>query len=271
MKWSISLVLVGTLLMSGCSRTEVEGHVYVVKGGGDVRPSAGATVRLIPVANRVDLFYAASKVAFEKATAGIVDELQPSCSAAEEFIGYARNELENEIQELRQRDNVLESECSELDAEARRLAIEAEELESLHAERVAAHEEERRLLQAKRAQYVASRAAERRGKVLERITVRGPLQDSGGYRYYTGRIRNSSDYCVGGTIGLELRAKGVKVGETELTLAGKPTSLVSRHPVFCCRREIVTLAPLPLTLTRRRHDFWSRNAGCKPLGGPSRI
>ena len=196
------------------SRTEIEGHVYVVKGGGDVRPSAGATVRLIPLANRVDLFYPASKAAFEKATAGIVDQLQPSCSAADEFIAYARNGVEKEIEEVRQRRNVPDSGCSTLDAEAGQLAIESQELEDVHAERVATLENELRQLQEKRERHVASQAVELKRKVLDRITVGRLRQEFGSL--YKGTIGNSSDYCVGGTIRFELLAKGVKVGEAEL-------------------------------------------------------
>lgn len=228
MKWNISLIFIAILLLSGCSPTEVEGHVYVVKGSGDVQPSAGTTVRLIPVANRVDLFYPASKAAFDEATAGIVDQLQPSCGAADEFIAYARSDLEDEIQEVRQRDSILDSGCSALDAEAGQLATEAEELENVHAERVAALDDKLRQLQAKRARNVASQAAEQRGRVLERITV-GALSSPAAGRLYTGKISNSSDYCIGGTIGFELLAKGVKVGEEELA-RGQPDEFGFRTP-----------------------------------------
>ena len=214
MKMKISLALIGATLLAGaCSQSEIEGHVYIIKGGGDVKPSAGETVRLIPLKDRPDLFYPASMAAFKTVTGGLGDQLDPSCRSAGEFIAHTRNGLETERDYIQPRDNIPDSGCSDLEAEAERLASEAEEMEKAHSERVTALENELRETRNRRSQKVISRSQQLKNKALERITIGSLRSASYGRGRYTGTIHNSSDYCVGGTIEVELYSKGVKIGD----------------------------------------------------------
>ena len=48
------------LIASACSKHTIEGNAFVVKGNGDVKPSAGQTVYLIPLESESALFHPAA-------------------------------------------------------------------------------------------------------------------------------------------------------------------------------------------------------------------
>lgn len=132
-------LICSVLLTTACSQSVVEGHVYIVVGG-NAKPSRGETVSLIPIGNRADLLYSASKAAFESATAPVRDRIELACQEASEFIAHTQPSIEDELRRFQQQSSVTDLGCYVLEMETERLNRESEELDEVHSTRQPHHD-----------------------------------------------------------------------------------------------------------------------------------
>src|SRR5210317_1593782 len=85
------------LAISACTKGELSGHAFIVKGGGEVQPSAGRPVYLISAEDEPSLYYPAFQNAYDEAVESLLPLLLPICDAASDLVASEKSQTEQTI------------------------------------------------------------------------------------------------------------------------------------------------------------------------------
>ena len=117
---SALLLLLAMFLVAGCSKSDVSGDIFIIKGDGSVAPATGKTVRFIPVESEAVLFGQIKAEAISKAQLELGHIVVGQCSTV---TGAAAKYLESLNAKLSEIDSPSEG-CNDLMDETSRLKAE---------------------------------------------------------------------------------------------------------------------------------------------------
>ena len=122
----IHILLIASILVVGCSKSDVSGDVYVIKGNGSVIPSAGRTVRLVNAENRADLFEQAKSEAMQTTNIFIGNKIASHCPIVKSEGEKALDDLSSELKSIKSKGTIPEGGCEDLWSEGRNLKSQFE-------------------------------------------------------------------------------------------------------------------------------------------------
>lgn len=203
--------LVALLILSACTRAEFGGHVFVVKGGGDVKPAAGERVYLLPYADKAGLRSALLEETISSQFAEVAPRMIESCKAGAAALEKELKTNEAEQQKLQSTGDISEAGCATLEqaqdeaqvifgAEANTLQQQIEPLRSQLS-----------TLREAYSKKLMARASELKASAEKGVSIRYKPDGIGSMAV---TIRNTTSYCVGkpGTITFDFYQKGTNVG-----------------------------------------------------------
>ena len=213
---SALLLLLAVLLIAGCSKSDVSGDIFIIKGDGSVAPSAGTTVRFIPVESEAALFEQIKAEAISKAQLGLGHIAVGQCSTV---TGAATEYLETLNAELSAIDFPSEG-CDDLIDETSRLKAETR-LDRIQYESKANKLNQgiqlaKKILDQKTAKLANSLQQEESEKVvLELDTFASTLERP----YFVRLTNNSTNFCLtNDSLSISLYAKSMLINTIDVSL-----------------------------------------------------
>ena len=189
---------IAVFLLAGCTKSNVSGDVYIIKGDGSVIPSAGRTVRLIKAEDRASLFAQVGAEAVKSAQKALGPEIAKQCPAIIDAGAKALEGLRADMAAIKNKGTIPENGCDGLVTESSRLKAE---FESVLAEQKAEIEKLQSDLQAakKQRQPKLEKLADELYKAeLDDVDVRS-FRSSTSYiaDHYVTELYNNSRFCIG--------------------------------------------------------------------------
>ena len=197
--------------LAACTRAEFGGHVFVVKGGGDVKPAAGERVYLLPYADTAELRSALLKEMVSSQFAEVGPKMTESCKAAALALEAELQKNEAERQTLKSGGDISEEGCTarQKTVDAAQVAFDADVAELQKT--LASLREQLSGLTKSYDDKVNSKAAALKAEAERGISLNYKLDDIGWMKV---TVKNSTPYCVGetGRLSFNFFQKGIKVG-----------------------------------------------------------
>jgi len=142
---------VAIMALSGCFKQDDVRHAFVIKGGGQVSPAAGAQFRYYPGMSKADFFYEPIQTAYQAATSNLANELLPLCPDARTFLDGESAESEQVVEELKESGGIPLGGCGTIENESAELNTQLAQSRIQFDQKIAE-------LQAKASEYEAERA-----------------------------------------------------------------------------------------------------------------
>ena len=218
---SALLLLLAMFLVAGCSKSDVSGDIFIIKGDGSVAPSAGTTVRFIPVESEVALFEKIKAEAISKVQLELGHIVVGQCStvtdAATEYLETLNTEL-SAIDFPSEGCDDLIDETSRLKTETRldRIQYESKANKLNHGIQLA-----KKILDKKTAKLAnRQQQAESEKVVLEVKDSYASLGSSSfGRPYFVRLTNNSTNFCLtNDSLSISLYAKSMLINTIDVSL-----------------------------------------------------
>jgi len=248
----ISLIL--ALSLTGCEKPQIQGHAFIIKGNGDIKPSAGRTVYLIPEKSEHSLISKALNAVSASTLNAIEPQLTKLCSSAHDFILKADSKIISEIQLIKDNGNIPLKGCGTLQEGADSLNSISANIEAKFLKETADIESKIKRESLIRSAKIASSAKKLERDALAKITARlsiNPIIES------KIALTNKTDYCIKGSVQGDVFSKGIKIGRVEMSYS--PTMLKDKYgfPMDCAitphSKEPLESARMTFWLDRIRH------------------
>ena len=191
---------IAVFLLAGCTKSNVSGDVYIIKGDGSVIPSAGRTVRLIKTEDRASLFEQVKVDAVKAAQWAIGPEIAKQCPAIIDAGTKALEGLRADMATVKNKGTIPENGCDGLVAESSRLKAESESALARQKAEIEKLQSDLQAAKKRRQPKLEKLADELRKDELDKVIIqfidRG-LQTRDYDNRYRIELHNNSSFCIG--------------------------------------------------------------------------
>ena len=123
-------------LVAGCSKSDVSGDIFIIKGDGSIAPSAGRTVRFIPVESEAIFFDQIKTATISEAQLELAPVIAEQCSAMLDVRKRKLNSFNTELRKIQQKVTVPSDGCDALISESSMLELESKPLRNQYDDKI---------------------------------------------------------------------------------------------------------------------------------------
>ena len=186
-------LLVCFSILTACSKANVDGDVFVVKGDGSVVPSSGRTVYLLPYNTELEFIHGIANESNANTIEKVKADLLKHCPTAQEQTKELIAKIGEDVSAIEAAERIPAGGCEGLDANVVSLSNKLATIKRGHQDKVRELEASVAAMKAKKSAAIRIKADELEQIELDKIHTSLMPQD--GYRV-TYMIQNGSDYCI---------------------------------------------------------------------------
>lgn len=190
---NLFLMIVLAISVTGCSKSDVSGDVYIIKGDGSIAPSPGREIYFLDSKTEQAFFESITNEAIAEINKDLMPALISQCSLILDSASEAIIELSNELGAVRDRNTVPVGGCSSLDAGVVKQQNKVSSLKSDHDAKLSELRSKRATKQAQKDSAVNELSQSLYNTELEKIQFKWSQGQNGSLNW---SLTNESELCV---------------------------------------------------------------------------